>query len=199
MFFAPFRTIQKQHVSSLWAADLHSLKVFLNIIAGKVYVSGQYLTQFIYPLISFRLICSDQRVHRQNIHLVIMRFTALCHNSVSQIFVINNMIASYQSCQIKSLTWRIHRNCSVSCILTYRLSRNMFIALQNQVRPDFIRNYNAVICFINLHCFLNFTLLPYSSTWIMRATKNCHMNVICFNFRIHILKIHTPDSVLIFL
>ena len=45
----------------------------------------------------------------------------------------NNVITANQTCQIKSLAWCINCDCSVSGILTYRLRRYMFIAIQNQI------------------------------------------------------------------
>ena len=51
----------------------------------------------------------------------------------TEILIINNVITANQTCQIKSLAWCINCDCSVSGILTYRLRRYMFIAIQNQI------------------------------------------------------------------
>ena len=73
----------------------------------------------------------------------------------------------------------------------------MFEARQCQVRPDLIGDHHAVIRFIDFHGFLDLPFFPDTATGIVRAAENCHMDLICLQFCVHILIIHAPDVVFV--
>ena len=63
MLLAPLSAIQKQHISSFWLGDMDALEMFLDVVAGVIDIAAQNLFQFIYLLISFWLVGTDQRIH----------------------------------------------------------------------------------------------------------------------------------------
>ena len=71
------------------------------------------------------------------------------------------------------------------------------MSVQSDVRPDFIRDDDTVICFVDLHCFFNLPAFPDTATWIVRAAENCHMDVVCLKLCIHICIVHAPDTIFI--
>ena len=77
-------------------------------------------------------------MHGKKVHFIIMGFAAFCLNPVPEIFIVDDMIASHQTCQIKGLAGSIQGNSAVSGILTHGLSWNVFVSFQNQIRPDLI-------------------------------------------------------------
>ena len=101
-------------------------------------------------------------MHGKKVHFIIMGFAAFCLNPVPEIFIVDDMIASHQTCQIKGLAGSIQGNSAVSGILIHRLGGDMLMTIQKDIRPDFIRDYNAVICPVNFHGF--FQLLPFPHT-----------------------------------
>ena len=120
------------------------------------------------------------------------------YNALPERPIINDVIAADQSSQIKCFGWRIECYCTVLCIFWNRLRRNMLMSIQNDIRPDFIRNDCHIVFCIKFHCFFNLPALPDTSGWIMRWAENSCMNFIFHDFFFHIFKIHAPDSFFIF-
>ena len=72
MICAPLSAIQKQHISAFRFGDLHAGEVLRDKITGVIHIAGNGLTQFVYPLIAFRSVRADQRMHGQHIHGIVM-------------------------------------------------------------------------------------------------------------------------------
>ena len=83
-------------------------------------------------------------MHGKKVHFIIMGFAAFCLNPVPEIFIVDDMIASHQTCQIKGLAGSIQGNSAVSGILIHRLGGDMLMTIQKDIRPDFIRDSIAV-------------------------------------------------------
>ena len=112
--------------------------------------------------------------------------------------IINDVIASYKSCQIKSFTWCIKSHCTLLCIFRHTLGWNMLMSGCNNIRPDFIRDNHYVMLFVDFHCLFNLPTFPNTTTWVMRRTEDCCMDLILYDLLFHIIKVHTPYAVFIF-
>ena len=75
----------------------------------------------------------------------------------------------------------------------------MPVSLQNQIRPDFIGEDNALVPSEHLHCLLNFFSFPYASAGVVRRAEHGKMNVILADHTIHILVVHAPHALFILL
>ena len=173
--------------------------MLFDVIICIVHISGQYLTELIYPLSSFFPVCSYKRMHGKHIHGIIMAFAAACHNSVTKIGIIDHVITSNQTGQIECLAWRIQCDGPLLCVLAYRLGRCVVISFQNQIRPDLVGNNNTVVCLIDFHGLFDFFRLPDSSGRVVWITEHCDMDLVCLDFGIHIFIVHPPDSFFILL
>ena len=198
MGFAPLLTIQEQHISSLRLGHLHLIEMFLNIIACKLHVLGEHLAKFIHPLIAFWLVRTNQRIHGQHIHLIIMTQAGFLVHSVTQPGIIDNMVASDQPGQVKGFGRRIHGNGAVSRILRNHLGRDMFIFPKDQIGPDLIGNHIHIMFLEKLHSFFQFPTLPDATCWIMGTAHNAGVNVIFHNLLFHVGKVHAPYIFLVF-
>ena len=89
-------------------------------------------------------------------------------DTVTQILAVNNMVRTDQSCQIEGFGRRVGCNDTISCILRNALSRDMPMSLQDQIRPDFIREDNAVVLSEHLHRPLNLLPFPHTSARVVR-------------------------------
>lgn len=72
MRFTPCGAIGKQHIGALGLCACDTLKMVCNVITCEVHVISQHQAQFIEPFVACWLICTDQRVHGQHVHLVVM-------------------------------------------------------------------------------------------------------------------------------
>ena len=137
-------------------------------------------------------------MHGKNVHGIVLCFLSLGDQAIPEILIINDMITSHQSGQVEGLARRIKSNRTVSGILADALRRRMMVSGKDQVRPDLIGDHHAVIRFIDFHGFLDLPFFPDTATGIVRAAENCHMDLICLQFCVHILIIHAPYAVFIF-
>ena len=138
-------------------------------------------------------------MHRQYVHLIILRLAGFVLYQIPQKWIINNMITSDQSCKIERLARRIKCDRSIFCILAHRLCRRMLMTIQCQIRPNLIGYYNTLILPIYFHRFFNLFSLPHASTWIVRTAEDRHMNMVSAKLIIHIFIIHPHYSIFILL
>ena len=117
MLLTPLATVNEKHVGAFRAADAHAVEVFLYIIAGVIDVAGDNFAELIQPLISFRLIGADQRMHGKYVHAIVVAQAGLLGDAVAEMLVIDDVVASDQSGEVKGLTRCIECNGTLSCIL----------------------------------------------------------------------------------
>ena len=197
MLIAPFGAIQKQHVGALRPADLNAFKMRADVLAGIVHIAGDHLPQLVHPCIALRLVGADQGMHRQYIHIVVMRLGAFGNNAVAQILIVNNVIAAYQTGQIEGLAGRVYRHGVLVCPVGDGLCRCVLVALQNDVRPDLVRDDDAVVGLVDLHRLLQFPPFPDAAAGVVRAAEYGHMDFLGLQLGVHILIVHPPDTVFV--
>ena len=103
MIPAPFGAVREEHICSLRFRKRYPLKVIPEIINGIAYIFRQYTAQFVHPLRPFLPISSNQSMHRQDIHIIIMTKGRFLEDTLPQPLVIDNVIASNETRQVKSL------------------------------------------------------------------------------------------------
>ena len=116
MLLTPLATVNEKHVGAFRAADRNTIEVFLYIIAGIINISGNDFAELIQPLISFRLIGADQRMHGKHVHAVVVAQAGLLIYAITDMLVIDDVIASDQSGKVKGLTRCIECNGTHLCI-----------------------------------------------------------------------------------
>ena len=195
--FAPIRAIQEEHVGALRLADRNAFKMLGDIITGKVDIAADGLPQFLHPFVPFRLISADQGVHRKHIHIIIVRLAAFGTHAVPQVGVINNMVTTHQARQVKGFAGGIQGNGAAAGILADGLGGDVLVAVQNDIRPDFVRNDKTVIGAVDFHRLFQLPALPHAAAGVVRAAEDRHMDVVRLDLGIHILKVHPPHTVFI--
>ena len=103
MGLAPAGAVQEEHVGTLGPGYFDALEVFLDEGNGVVHVSCDDLPQLVHPLMAFRLVSANQRIHTEYIHGIVMGFASLRLHALAQIFIVYNMIRTNQPCQIEGL------------------------------------------------------------------------------------------------
>lgn len=133
MLPAPLGAIQKQHIGALGFCQSHALKMGSDIVVSIGYIFRQYLAELIHPLVAFRLIGADERVHAHDIHTVIMGKTGFLFYPVPYPFIVYDVIAAYQTCQVKGLAGGVEGSGTHPGILAYRLGRDVAMTIQDKV------------------------------------------------------------------
>ena len=197
VLLAPFGAVHEQHVSALRLGDGHTLKMLCDVIAGVIHIAGNSLTQLIDPLVTFGLVGTDQGVHGQDVHIVIVGLAALGDHAVTDGGVIDDMVAAHQTGQVEGLGGRIDSDSAHPCILADRLGGNVLVAFQNDVRPDFVRDHDTIVCLVDFHGLLDLPAFPDTAAGIVRAAEHGNVDVVCLDLGIHVLVVHPPDAVFV--
>ena len=107
------------------------------------------------------------------------------------------MIAAYQTGQIEGLAGRVYRHGVLACPVGDGLCRNVLVPLQNNVRPDLVRDDDAVVGLVDLHRLLQLPPFPDTAAGVVRAAEYGHMDFLSLQLGVHILIVHPPDTVFV--
>ena len=152
------------------------------------------LVEFIDPLFAIFTVCADQSIHGKNILAVVMGKGTFLFNSFSEPVIVDNVVGTDQPCQIECLTWCIHSNCMIFGIFIDRLYSNVLASVDHQIRPDFISDNIDMMTFKDFHALEKFFLCPYTSTWVVRITDDCSMDLMIDDLLFHVFIIHSPHT-----
>lgn len=72
MLAAPFRAVQEHHVRALRTRIGHAFEMLVHVIAEVVDVALDDLVELVHPLVALRLVGPDERVHGEDVHLVVV-------------------------------------------------------------------------------------------------------------------------------
>ena len=197
MGLAPLRAVQEQHVSALGPGDLHAVEMLRDVGAGKVHIAGDRLAQLVHPLVALRFISADQGVHGKDIHAVVMGEGGLLVHPVPEGFIINDMVAAHQACQVEGLGGRVDRHGAVPGILADALGGHMLIPFQDDVRPDLIGDHHHVVLAAQLHELLHLPAFPDPATGIVGGTEYGGVDSVLRDFLLHVRKVHAVCTVLV--
>src|SRR5699024_8743557 len=103
--------------------QLNAGKMSGNIVIGIVDILCKNLAELVYPFIALWFVGTDQGMHAQYIHTVIVGKRRLFLHPVTDPFVVYNVIASYKSSQIKGFAGSVESGGAHFGILAYRLGR----------------------------------------------------------------------------
>ena len=135
----------------------------------------------------------------ENIHFIVMGICRKVRDSLIEILIIYDMVASDKPRQVEGLARRIRRQDMLTGPFTDHLSRHMGMPGIGKIRPDLITDHKAVISAEDLHCLFDFLSCPDSPARIMRRTENCKPDLILTDLTLHVLIVHPPDPTLILL
>src|SRR5699024_3022180 len=126
-----------------------------------------------------------------------MRQRSFLVHSVSEPFIIYDMIASDQAGKVESLRGRIERDRPLFRIFGNTLGRYMFMTCKDEIRPDLIGDDIDIVLSIELHHLFEFFPFPYSSGRIMRGAEDSRMDLVLDDLSFHIFEIHAPHAFVI--
>ena len=171
--------------------------MLVHVIAEVLDIVGKHLVEFVHPLVALRLVGTDKRMHRKDIHLVVMGLVRHSAHAVAQRLVVDNVVAADQTRQVKRLARRIEGNRAHAGILAHRLRRDVLVSRQNDIGPNLVRDHHAIVLAINVHGALDLVALPYAAAGIVRRAEHCGMDVVLGEFALHVLKVHAPHALVV--
>ena len=70
-------------------------------------IVGEHLVELIHPLVALRLIGANERMHREDVHLVVVGLVGHGAHAVAQRLVIDDVVAADQARQVERLAGRV--------------------------------------------------------------------------------------------
>ena len=189
---APLCAVRKEHVGALRLSQSDSLKVRADIFCRIVHVAGQDRAEFIDPLHSFCRVGSQQGVHGEYVHLIVMAEGGLLADPFPQGPVVNDVVASDEAGEVEGLGRGVECNGVFSGVLADTLDRDMSVTVENDVRPDFIADDLYIVFFKNSESFFKLFPVPDPSTGIVGGAEDCGMNVVAADLVFHVFVVHAP-------
>lgn len=194
MILTPLRAVREQHIGALGLRDTDTVEVVRDVGAGEVYIASEDLAQLVHPLVAFGLIGTNQGVHGQQVHAVVMGEGGLLVHPVSDGFIINDVVAAHQACQVEGLGGRIDRHGAVPGVFADALGGGVLMAGQDDVGPDFIGDHHHVMLPAQFHELLHLPFFPDPAAGIVGGTKDGGVDVVFRNLLLHIGKIHAVGT-----
>ena len=97
MLATPLGAVQKYHVRALRTRKRDALPLFFCIRAEVLDIAGKHLVELVHPLVALRLVGTDKRMHRKDIHLVVMGLVRHGAHAVAQRLVVDDVVAADQT------------------------------------------------------------------------------------------------------
>ena len=194
---APVGAVHEQHVGTLRLGDGHALEMLLDVIAGKVDVAGQHLAELVGPLVALGLVSTDQGVHGEDVHHVVVAQAGLFFHAVTPPAVVNDMVAAHQTGQIEGLGGGIESGGALAGILAHRLGGDVLVSAQDDVRPDLIGDHIHIVLLVQLHGLFQLPALPHTAAGVVGVAHDGGMDLFLFQVLFHVLKVHPPHAVFI--
>jgi len=194
---APLRAVNKEHIGALGLGNLNALKVIPDVITGKVHVAAENFNELIQPLVTLGLVGTDERVHGQHVHAVVVGQAGLLAHAVMPPLVVNDVIAAHEAGQVEGLGGGIERCGALTRILGNGLRGSVLVAGEDQVGPDLIRDDENVVLLEEFHGLLDLLTLPDAAAGVVRVAEDGSMDVLGFELFFHVRKVHTPHALLV--
>ena len=195
MRFTPLGAVRKEHVCALRLKNLHPVETTGDIIAGVVHIFGDNLPQFVRPHIALGLVGPNQRVHGEDVHVVVVTQRGLFCHPLLDFLVVDNVVCANQPRQIEGFGGRVKCSRMITGVLRNGLNRDVFVFAEDDVRPDFIGDDIHLVLLEQLHGPLQLPRLPDPSAGVVGRTENRGVDVLFRNLPLHIRKVHAPYAV----
>ena len=110
------RAVEEEHIRPLRPLAAHTLEVRVYEIAGVFKVLINDMAHLVCPLHALRAERADKRVHGQDVAFIVMAHFAAADDTVTQVFVVDDMVGPDKSGQGKGLARRVEGDDAVFCI-----------------------------------------------------------------------------------
>ena len=189
--------VEEEHVRPLRPLAAHAFEVRVYEIAGVFKVFINDAAHLVCPLHAFRTESADERVHGQDVALVVVAHIPAADDAVTQVFVVYDMVRADEPGQREGLARRVEGDDAVFRILGDGLRRDMLVPGHDDVRPYLVGDNDAVIRGVDLHRLFYLPALPYSAAGVVRRAEDSEVNVVLLYLPIHVLIVHAPDALFV--
>lgn len=110
----------------------------LDVLDSITAIAFQDLVQFVCPFVSVLAIGANQGVHGKDVHFVITGPLSVLRNLFSQERIGDDVVTADQPGQVEGFGRSIESDRTLAGVFGDGCRRDMAVALENDIRPDFI-------------------------------------------------------------
>ena len=130
---APVGAVHKEHIGAFGLCHMDTLEVLCDVVTGKIHVAGQRLTELVGPLIALGAVGTDEGVHREDVHGVIVAEGGFLLDAVTPPRVINDVIAADETGKVEGLGGGVEGGSAHPGVLTDGLGGDVLVAGEDDV------------------------------------------------------------------
>ena len=194
---APVGAVHKEHIGAFGLCHMDTLEVLCDVVAGEIHIAGQRLTELVGPLIALGAVGTDEGVHREDVHGVIVAEGGFLLDAVTPPRVINDMIAADETGEVEGLGGGVEGGSAHPGVLTDGLGGDVLVAGEDDVRPDLVGYDVDIILFVQLHGLFQLPALPDAAAGVVGAAQDGGVDVLFGEVLFHVGVIHPPDAILV--
>ena len=125
---APVGAVYKEHIGAFGLCHMDTLEVLCDVVAGEIHIAGQRLTELVGPLIALGEVGTEEGVHREDVHGVIVAEGGFLLDAVTPPRVINDMIAADETGEVEGLGGGVEGGSTHPGVLTDGLGGDVLVA-----------------------------------------------------------------------
>ena len=194
---APVGAVHKEHVGALGLRYRYARKVLGDVAAGIVHVACQHLAQLVRPLVALGLVGSDEGVHGEHVHGVVVAEAGFFLDAVPPPVVVHDVVAADEARQVEGLGGRVHGGGALAGVGADGLGGNVLVLAQDDVRPDLVGDDEHIVLLVQRHGLLQLPALPHPAAGVVGAAEDGGVDVLFFQVLLHVGKVHPPHTLLI--
>ena len=110
-----------------------------DVVAGEIHIAGQRLTELVGPHIALGAVGTDESVHREDVHGVVVAEGGFFLDAVTPPRVVNDVVAADETGEVEGLGGGVEGGSPHPGVLTDGLGGDVPVAGEDDVRPDLVR------------------------------------------------------------
>ena len=118
----------------------------------------------------------------------------MLRNLFSQERIGDDVVTADQAGQVEGFGRSIESDRTLAGVFGDGCRRDMAVALENDIRPDFIADDPDVVFFEKGHGLFDFPAFPDAACRVLRRAENGQVDMMLLDFFFHISEIHAPNA-----
>ena len=194
---APVFAVGEEHVGALGLEKGYAVEIFTDVSGGKADVAGQDLAELVDPPGAFGAVGTDEGVHGEDVHLVVVAEGGLLADPVPEGAVVDDVIAAHEARQVEGLGGGVEGHRPVAGVVADALAGDVGVAGQDQVGPDLVAYDMDVIFFEEGVGALKLFALPDAAAGVVGRAEDGCVNVPVPQLFFHVVVVHAGDAVFV--
>ena len=131
----------------------------------------------------------------EDIKAVVVAETALLLHPFVESFVIHDVVAADEACQIEGLGGGVQGHGALPGVIGHGLQGDVPVTTEGQVRPDLVGDHRYIQPPGHVHELLQLLLLPYTARGVVGGAEHHRTDVVALDLGLHVEEVHALHTV----